>query len=222
MLRYISTIIIGLTTMLNALAEDNIMCVFGDSYVRNHHCPISETWHAKVAEQLGMQYVNKGINGNCIAFDRTGEGYGKAMINRIDELPDSARVILLIAGHNDAGMITNNENCSLRQFSETLDLLLRALKENHPNAAIGYVTPWYVERKYFPEVISEIKIICTANNVPVLDASTSGIEVNNQEFRKKYFQDINDTAHLNNDGHNLLVKWGEDFVLRILKEKDLF
>lgn len=222
MLRYISTIIIGLSTMLYALADNSVMCVFGDSYVKNHHCPITETWHYKVAERLGMQYVNKGINGNCIAFDRTDEGYGKSMINRIDELPDSAKVILLIAGHNDAGMIANNENCSLRQFSESLNELLLILKAKYPNSAIGYVTPWYVSRKYFPEVILEIKRICHNNGVPVLDSSTSGIEVNNPEFRKKYFQGINDTAHLSNEGHNLVIKWGEDFVLRILKEKDLF
>lgn len=203
----------------SAFADNGIMCVFGDSYVRNHRCPVTETWHAKVAKRLGMKYVNKGINGNCIAFDRTAEGFGKAMINRIDELPDSATVILLIAGHNDAAMITNNKDCTMKQFSESLDKLLKLLKDKYPDAAIGYVTPWYVDRKYFPEVISEIKRICMNNDIPVLDSSTSGIEVNNPEFRKIYFQGVNDTAHLNDAGHNLLVEWGEKFVIRLLKEK---
>lgn len=218
MLRYISTIIIGSITILSALAENSIMCVFGDSYVRNHHCPITETWHYKVAERLGLQYVNKGINGNCVAFDCIDEGYGNAMIDRISELPDSANVILLIAGHNDAGMIANNENCNFGQFSEALNHLLKELKGKYPNAAIGYVTPWHVQRPCFEEIISEIKRICTSNGIPVLDASDM-IEVNDPKFRKQYFQSENDTAHLNDDGHNLMFELGLGFVRNIIRSK---
>lgn len=218
MLRYISALIIGLSFMMPAFAIDSTMCVFGDSYVRNHHCHITETWHAKVAARLGLHYVNKGINGNCVAFDRTAEGYGKAMINRIDELPDSINVILLIAGHNDAGMIANNENCTLSQFSESLDHLLKVLKWKYPNATIGYVTPWHVQRPCFEEIISEIKRICMSNGIPVLDASDI-IEVNSPTFRKRYFQSENDTAHLNDDGHNLMFEQGLGFIRNIIRDK---
>ena len=30
------------------------LCVFGDSYVRNHKRPFTESWHAKLAEKLGF------------------------------------------------------------------------------------------------------------------------------------------------------------------------
>lgn len=192
------------------------MCVFGDSYVRNHHCPVEETWHAKVAQQLGLRYMNFGINGNCVGYDRESEGYGKAMIDRVGELPDSASIILIIAGHNDAAMITEHKNYSVELFSRRLDILLKHIIKKFPSASIGYVTPWNVNRRYFAEVTSEIKRICKSNKIPVLDASTSSIEVNDPDFREKYFQGDNDTAHLNDHGHNLLVDWAMSFIQGII------
>lgn len=205
---------------LIGLAQTNgVMCVIGDSYVRNHHCPVEQTWHYKAANQLGLKYMNFGINGNCVGYDRTPEGYGKAMTDRIEEMPDSIAVILIIAGHNDAAMITEHGNYTVQKFSDSLDVLLKQLGERYPNTAIGYVTPWKVNRKYFDEVISEIKRVCKSNGIPVLDASESVIEVNNPEFRKKYFQGEKDTAHLNDDGHNLLIDWGVRFIEYIILEK---
>lgn len=196
----------------------DIMCVFGDSYVENHMRPAAETWHAKVAGRLGYEYVNCGRNGSSVAFDRSADGFGKAMTERVAELPRDARVILLIAGHNDADMIARNDTCTIEKFRTALDRLLKDIKTAHPGAAIGYVTPWYVNRPGFTEVIAAIKQICAANGVPVLDSATSGIEVNNADFRKKYFQGEKDSAHLNAAGHNLLVDRGERFVKSLTGE----
>lgn len=199
------------------MAQSNrLICVFGDSYVKNHRCPIEETWHWKVACQLGLQYLNLGINGNCIGYDRDAEGYGNAMIDRIEEIPDSAAIILIIAGHNDAAMIKERKDYTVKDFSVALDTLLKRLTARHPETAIGYVTPWNVDRQYFPEIISEIKRVCKLNGIPVLDTSTDLIEVNNPEFRKHYFQGENDTAHLNDAGHNLMVGPGLYFIESLL------
>ncbi|WP_289640897.1 hypothetical protein [uncultured Muribaculum sp.] len=54
----------------------------------------------------------------------------------------------------------------------------------------------------------------------MLDAAhTSGIDVNNPEFRAKYFQGggVNDTAHLNAAGHDLLLDYGEKFIRSLVK-----
>lgn len=202
------------------MAQSNeLLCVIGDSYVRNHHCPVSETWHAKAAKALGMDYMNLGINGNCVGYDRTDEGYGRPVIARLGEIPDSAAVILIIAGHNDAGIIAEREDYSLRQFSDSLDIMLKRLSARFPDAAIGYVTPWNVNRAYFPEVLSEIRRVCRANGIPVLDISAGVIKVNDPDFRKLYFQRENDTAHLNDEGHNLLVVSGIHFIQQITSVK---
>lgn len=198
---------------------ENTLCVFGDSYVRNHHCPVSETWHAKAAEQLGLTYHNFGINGNCVGFDRTSEGYGKAMIDRLQELPDSADVVLLIAGHNDAGIMAENADYNIERFSNALDILLKKLKTKYPGASIGYVTPWNVNRPFFAEVISEIRRVCNLHGIPVLDASESIIEVNNPDFRKVYFQGEKDTAHLNSKGHDLFLETGKNFIIKLMEDR---
>lgn len=194
------------------------LCVMGDSYVRNHARPVSETWHARVAERLGMHYVNLGINGNCVAFDRTKEGYGAPMIERYEQIPDSADYILFIAGHNDATLIAKDEE-RWGTFRYKLDELCARLVKRYPKAAIGFVTPWKVSRPWFSEVITEIHIMCRMHGIPVLDPTDcAGIEVNNPEFRTRYFQSSDDDAHLNAAGHALMLDCGEQF-LRIMDEE---
>lgn len=190
--------------------------VIGDSYVKNHMRPASETWHAKAADSLGMDYHNLGINGNCIAFDRIDEGFGERLVARYREIPADADFILVIAGHNDAAMARNDEQ--LAMFADSLDLLCSRLKEEYPETRIGFVTPWAVDRKNFKEVIGEIKAAAARHGFPVLDmAYTSGIKVNDANFRSEYFQNkgVKDTAHLNSRGHDLLVGYGVAF-LRLL------
>ena len=188
------------------------IAVIGDSYVRNHRRPMEETWHARVAERLGMNYRNYGRNGNSIAFDRTKEGFGKSMLERYREMTDSADFVLVIAGHNDAFMIGHSSD-SLRLFRQRLDSLCIGLRQKYPQAAIGFVTPWAVERTGFAEVTQTIREVCANHHFPVLDATrTSGILPMDTIFRKKYFQGINDTAHLNAEGHALLLDWGERFL----------
>ena len=191
--------------------------VIGDSYVRNHRRPVEETWHARVAERLGMKYRNYGINGNSIAFDRTRQGFGKSMLERYQEMTDSADFVLVIAGHNDAFMI--RDNCdSLALFCQRLDSLCVGLKLKYPQAKIGFVTPWAVEVSGFTEVTQAIRKICAQRNIFVLDAArTSGILPMDTTFRKKYFQALNDTAHLNAEGHELLLDWGEKFLRMMVK-----
>lgn len=188
--------------------------VFGDSYVKNHRCPESETWHAKAAKALGMEYHNLGRNGSCIAFDRTKEGFGEAMTERYRQIEPDADYILIIAGHNDACKVAENPE-AWKQFTEGLEQLLSDIRTAHPSAKVGIVTPWAVDRPMFAEVIRELKEAGARHGIPILDmAYTSGIKVNDVEFRKKYFQGggIKDTAHLNNAGHNLLVPYGTAFI----------
>lgn len=196
--------------------EGRTLCVFGDSYVRNHRRPASETWHSKVASRLGMNYVNCGVNGSSILFDRTAEGFGKAMTERYVELPDNVDCLLIIAGHNDASMIKSDAD--LTRFDEALVELLANLRSRYPEASIGYVLPWSVDRGYFKQVIASIKRICDECAVPVFDAEAAGgIRVNDPDYRALYFQDngVNDTAHLNADGHDLIVDAGIRFVAKI-------
>ena len=187
-----------------------VINIIGDSYVKNHVRPYTETWHYKVAKRHGMVYNNYGINGSSIAFDRTQSGFGKAMVDRFELMSDKADYVVIIAGHNDAGMISLMPD-SAEVFIRRLDSLCSGIKAKFPEAGIGFVTPWAVDRPNFPEVTEEIRKACMKYGFKLLDATKSIIEVNDRDFRARYFQSERDTAHLNPEGHDLLLDWGDGF-----------
>lgn len=221
--KFLFTLIISACSLcLNAATSDNTLkgktlCVFGDSYVRNHRCPQSETWHFKAAEQLGMKYENYGRNGSSVLYDRTEEGFGPAMTDRYTDLPDSIDCLLIIAGHNDAAMTKTDDDVA--QFRIALTQLLTDLKRRYPDTQIGYVLPWNVNRGNFSKVIAVIEDVCEGENIPVFNAEKAGgIKVNDINFRRNYFQDggERDTAHLNNAGHDLIVDKGIEFIRNLM------
>ena len=184
----------------------------GDSYVRNHRCPVEETWHYKAATQLGMTYHNLGRNGACIAFNRNKEGFGPSLLERYRQIPDSTDYIVVIAGHNDARKTEDNPE-ALDIFHQRLDSLCFGLRTYYPKARIGFVTPWDVPLSGFKEVNNLIHEVCNKYEIPVFDAATqSDIAVADSAFRAQYFQGANDQAHLNDAGHNLMVEKGKTFI----------
>ena len=203
---------VAVSYMKEKTLEGKTMCVIGDSYVYNHGCPVSETWHYKLATKHGMKYQNLGQNGNSIAFERDSI-YGAPLYKRYSIIPENADYILIIAGHNDAYLV-NGDIDRQKVLCQRLDELLKGLKRKYSGAKIGWVTPWNVAYEGFPVTINIIEEICRKNDVKVLNAAyTSGINPNDPVFRSRYFQGKDDNAHLNNAGHNLLMHWGEQFVM---------
>lgn len=192
--------------------EGKTICIIGDSYVRNHRRPIEETWHYKASTRMNMTYHNFGRNGACIAFNRDKEGFGPSLLERYRQIPDSTDYILVIAGHNDARKVAGKPD-TLALFRQRLDSLCLGLRTYYPKARIGFVTPWDVPQDGFKEINALIHEICKEYRIPVYDAATqSGIAVADSVFRRQYFQGLNDQAHLNDAGHNLMVDKGETFI----------
>ena len=198
--------------------QGKVMNILGDSYVANHQRPKSEAWHCKFAQKYGMTYNNYGRNGGCVAFDRTKDGFGPSLLVRYKQMDRNADLVVIVAGHNDANFVKNGkENPDI--FTESLDLLLTQIKEHCPKAKIAYVTPWYVDRAGFKEVVQIIRKVCKRHDVPVLNnyRKSSVIKVRDDDFRKQYFQGTKDTAHLNDAGHDLYMPLGEAFLLKVMK-----
>lgn len=191
--------------------------VIGDSYVRNHREPIEYTWHHKFAQKHNMEYYNFGRNGNCIAFDRA--RFGKAMYKRYVEMPDSLDYIIVIAGHNDTGMLDSIGGINI--FKERTAILCEGLVNKYPSGKIFFFTRWITEdfAGSDAEKIIDVMIeICGNYSIPIFDAARrGGIYVYNKEFRKRYFQHSkNDTdrAHLNASGHDRFLTVAENFILQ--------
>ena len=206
-----------LATSIDDPLEGLTVNVLGDSYVANHRQPKEETWHAQVAARHGMHYNNYGRNGGCVAFDRTSEGFGPSLLVRYKDMDPQADLVLIIAGHNDAGMVGTCKD-SLGMFTDSLSLLIDRIRAHCPKAKVAYVTPWYVDRPGFKPVVKAIKKVCKQKDVPVLDNYTADcpVQVRDSDFRRRYFQRADDTAHLNAAGHKLFLPTGEAFVLQVL------
>ena len=199
-----------------AVAQPTLV-VIGDSYVANHRRPQSESWHYLAAQRQGWNYRNYGRNGGSIAWDRSNRGFGRAIVNRCLEMTDTADIVLVIAGHNDAEMARDNRD-SLKMLADSLDLLCRRLRDKYPKAAIGFVTPWHVNRPGFEPVIKTIHRVCRRWRIPVLDTRKSPVRVEDEAFRRQYFQAPDDHAHLNAQGHLLALPWGEAFLKELAKK----
>lgn len=204
-----------------AQAQKPVMNVIGDSYVANHRQDKSLTWHSKLAAELGMTYNNYGRNGSCIAFDRTHDqkyNFGPAMWQRYKAMDPKADYVIIIAGHNDADKIKNNKD-SLQMFRDSLETMLCGIEQLCPKARIGFVTPWYVDRPGFEQVCRVIRKVCRKHRIPVLDNYTDKciIRVRDDNFRKIYFQGNNDTAHLNEKGHDMFLPVAREWFQRKMK-----
>ena len=191
------------------------VCILGDSYVQNHRQSYENAWHYKVAARHGMTYKNYGRNGGAIAFDRTNRNFGKALYVRYTEMDDDADYVIVVAGHNDAYFVTESAD-SLAAFREHVEDLCAGLRQKYPTAQIAFVSPWNVAYAGFPVVMGIIREACQRHGFPYLDAAaTSGIRVEDEEFRRQYFQAVGDHAHLNPAGHDLLIGWGETFLMSL-------
>ena len=216
-LRFILCLFTVLIAFVDVSAQ-KVLNVIGDSYVANHRRPKEEAWHSKLAAKMGYTYNNYGRNGSCVAFDRTHDGkwnFGPAMWVRYTAMEPSADYVLVIAGHNDADKVKENAD-SLQMFADSLEVLLSGIEKLCPKARIGYVTPWYVDRPGFAPVCKVIKKVCKKHNIPVLMNydKKSLIRVRDADFRKRYFQAADDTAHLNADGHDLFLPVAEEWFLK--------
>lgn len=189
--------------------------LFGDSYIQNGGRPIEESWHYKLAAKYNMNYYNFGLNGNCIAYDRTSEKCGFPLYERVSELPDSADYIVVCAGHNDAVLIHRiGEGTDF--FRSKMETLCAELIHKYPSSKICFITPWAVPQPMYPETIATMQEVCDEYRIPIYDASKdSRMHVAYRGFRRLYFQEENDMAHLNARGHDLFAPRIEHYLLEL-------
>lgn len=189
--------------------------VFGDSYVQNAGRPIEETWHHKLAEKYNMEYHNWGSNGVCLAYEWQTEEFGPPMYESYTNLPDSTDYIIVIAGHNDA-VLMDRYSEGTEYFRSKLDLLCAGLRKKYTKAKICFVTPWAVPRPMYEETTQTIEEVCESYGIPVFNSALhSGVHVRFRGFRRLYFQNENDYAHLNDKGHDLFFPKIEHFLLSL-------
>lgn len=190
--------------------------VLGDSYVANHHDPVSYTWHYKLAQKYLMTYRNYGINGNGIVSG------SNPMSTRYVDMDDDADYVLVIGGTNDF-----NAQTSITNFKTLLDTFIENLVAKYPTKIIAFLTIFNSLTQANPasgitktieleEYNNAIIDECKKYGIPVFDSwHCSDILAWNSSFRSAFFQSGDDIAHLNNDGHNKFLPVAEAFMKTI-------
>jgi len=191
----------------------------GDSYVANHRRSKQEAWHYKFAKKYGMQYYNYGKNGNCVSIE-SGK-WGEPMYKRYGKIEKDIDYIVIIAGHNDATRI--DSVLTIKEYEKRLSEMLTGMKKRYPQAQIMFISPWdckdYKGSKR-QRVVDATAKICKKLKVPFFNsAEDNTITTADDDFRLKYFQGPNDTAHLNAKGHDLFLPTAEKFLLSVIGKK---
>jgi len=219
----IGLLLVLLNMTLCVVAQNNTACeelkgkrigVIGDSYVRNHKQPQEYTWHYKFAKKYGMEYFNYGRNGNCIAYNH--KRFGTGIYERYTTMSDSLDYVVVIGGHNDAGMLDSIGGIDV--FKEKMSILCEGLVTKYPTAKIFFFTRWICDDfagSNSEKVVDAMIEVCGNYSIPIFDAARkSGVFANVEAFRRLYFQSKADTAHLNDAGHDRFLKVAEDFIIR--------
>lgn len=221
MLKNLLYSVLFLLTTLSTHAQPNALrgkrlAVIGDSYVKNHREPISNTWHYLLAQKHGMVYLNYGRNGNCVSIDRT--QWGEAMYKRYRNMADSLDYIIIIAGHNDASLL---DSIGIATYKARANEFCQGLVERYPKARIFWFTCWNNANPNFLKVVDATKEVCGQWGIPVFDAARqSNIFALSDTFRDLYFQGgRRDSAHLNARGHHRFLPVAEHFILQYAGEE---
>ena len=130
---------------------------------------------------------------------------------------DSLDYIIVIGGHNDAALL---DSIGIDNYKEKLAVLCEGLIEKYPTSQIFFFTRWTCKDfagSPSEEVIDATIDVCGRYSIPVFDAARRGnIFAQSDAFRKVYFQNggVNDTAHLNEAGHERFLPVAEQFILQ--------
>ena len=173
----------------NAEADSNVFSKLTMSCIGDSITCIAEDqkYTPLLKEELGLrECYNYGVSGSTIAKS----GTRSCITERYDAVAPQSNIISVLAGVNDCdtgvelGTINDTDNTT---FYGALNVLVKGLKENHPNAFIFFMTPY----KYINETASAkleayanaIKEVCALNNIPVLDLFNEGnFDYTNSEY----------------------------------------
>lgn len=174
------------------------------------------SYPAKLGELLGAEEVcNLGIGGSSI-----GRYWADAYVDRYQEIPKDADIIIVMGGTNDGFCVSDKEFGSLderayRTFCGDLDELMRGLRENYPDADIFFVTPlpnilhdymmremdYLLPQKNFVDVILTL---AKEYDYEVIDLYNSNIlDSHDVDIVANY---VPDGVHANHEGYQIMAE----------------
>lgn len=217
--------------------------MLGDSYVAGHNIGTVNTWYNRFAFEHFVNYTSMGVNG--IGLVRSPNINHGILAELEDRLLDNGEpldfdVIGVCCGRNDSttsvpiGTIddmielpdgTNQYLHGDVTFMGGLNYLCDWLLDNYAGKRIFFITPWNFLNNAGGtaatpiEYVDAMKTIAGKWGIPCFDAARdSGISVQHEGFREKYFLSTSDVSHLNIAGHKFMshgpvCKWLENLFV---------
>ncbi len=195
------------TTESNILEGKSILAI-GDSYVKGHTSPESDTWISQLATRNNMTKYIHAQNGISVAHATTATSNGLVdMIDSIISGVSSTDYIVFLAGHNDANASLNggqavpigtNDDTTKNTYKGALNIIIEKLLNKYPTAKILFLTPF--ERYGTEEAyVTAMQEVCSKWSIPCFDNyHNSGICWQN-EAQKEAYESAN--LHFNRAGH---------------------
>ncbi len=196
----------------------------GDSYFGGSKLGQHQTWVNLMGTKYGMQFINFGVGGNTVGTFSGISSNSPAMADRYGALPDGGDIYLVEGGRNDRGKgvpIGKNTDNTNTTFKGALNIIIKGLRKNNPDALIVLVTAWSYKGNEKPsnndyadamqelvDYLNDEHVIC----LYAADADWTGIEMANGTVRKLYCIAANDVSHLNVNGMNKVLPLFETWI----------
>lgn len=213
-------------------SDKKIACL-GDSITAASNLDSEEDYQqysypANLKELLGAEEVyNLGIGGSSI-----GRYWADAFVDRYQDIPEDADIIIVMGGTNDGFCAADKEFGSLnerayRTFCGDLDELMRGLRENYPDADIFFATPlpnilhdylmserdYLLPQKNFADVILTL---AQEYDYEVIDLYNSNLlDSHDVDIVEGYMPD---GVHGNHDGYRILAEHFAAELVRYYEE----
>ena len=220
------------------------LLVTGDSIFAGSTLGPSATWLERMARLYKQNLYNDSISGTCVASmdpkNSTTNRSAKSMVDRYeDSLKDyqeknpntSPEIIIIEGGRNDNSNhlpLGENDSYDIKTVRGAFNTMIKKYHETYPNALIVLIPPWYYTKKtslgYNNITCGEIMLELVSyykekgenyiSTIFACDKDTTGVNLDDPAFRKKYAQTPNDVSHLNVEGQKLV----EPYMTKCLSE----
>lgn len=196
---------------------------FGDSITSGYGLPdYSQSWPARLESVYGMKVTNISVGGSTfIKSNVYGYKTGGCYAPYVDRtLPDgSFDIVFVQGGGNDwcvsAPMGSGSETRDPYTFRGAVNVVFDRIQNKYPNALILSMTTWETRHSNINELnlpedsyFDALTLLSNARGIPCFqarDPEISGIHVNDDSFRARYFLTPTDRWHLNAAGQALFL-----------------
>lgn len=225
------------------LKDLNILAI-GDSIFAGSTLGPSATWIERMARLYNQNFYNDSISGTCVASmdpkDSTTNRSSKSMVDRYeDSLLDyqaknpgvSPEIIIIEGGRNDNSNhlpLGENDSMDKTTVKGAINTMIKTYHETYPDALIVLIPPWYYTKK---TSLGYNNITCGetmqqlvdyykskgenyVSTIFACDKDTTGVNLDDPDFRAKYAQTPTDVSHLNVEGQKLV----EPFMTKSMSE----